>query len=120
MDVNDRYLRKITIGQSDTEKGLTRQVFKLMKIIIIFNDFVYFVFRAKTQFDISVASELMAILALCENLTDAKNRISKIVVAYSRHVPPRPITCEDLGVSGAVTVLLKGILNVAYNRHMNY
>jgi formyltetrahydrofolate synthetase len=120
MDVNDRFLRKITIGQADTEKGFTRQVFNFMDIIIIFIHFLYFFFRPKTQFDISVASELMAILALCENLTDAKNRISKIVVAYSRHVPPRPITCEDLGVSGAVTVLLKGILNVAYNRQMNY
>ena len=52
----------------------------------------------------------MAILALCEDLSDARERIGRIVVAYSRHDPPKPITCDDIGVSGAVTVLLKGIL----------
>lgn len=85
VDCNDRFLRKITIGQSSTEKGLER----------------------KTQFDIAVASELMAILALANNLEDVKDRVGKIVVAFSKHDPPRPITCDDLGVTGAITVLLK-------------
>ncbi|KAH9423511.1 C-1-tetrahydrofolate synthase, cytoplasmic [Dermatophagoides pteronyssinus] len=85
VDCNDRYLRSITIGQAPTEKGLSR----------------------KTQFDIAVASELMAILALGQNMLDIKQRIGRIVVAFSKHQPPRPITCDDLGVTGAVMVLLK-------------
>lgn len=85
VDCNDRYLRSITIGQASTEKGLSR----------------------KTQFDIAVASELMAILALGQNMLDIKQRIGRIVVAFSKHQPPRPITCDDLGVTGAVMVLLK-------------
>lgn len=85
VDMNDRYLRKITIGQAPSEKGLVRQ----------------------TQFDISVASELMAILALADDLADAKKRIGNIVIGFSKHNPPRPVTCDDLGVSGAVTALLK-------------
>lgn len=85
MDINDRYLRKITVGQAPTEKGLER----------------------KTGFDISVASELMAILSLANDLADAKQMIGKIVVAFSKHSPPRPVTCDDLGVTGAVTALLK-------------
>ncbi|XP_075589749.1 LOW QUALITY PROTEIN: C-1-tetrahydrofolate synthase, cytoplasmic [Dermatophagoides farinae] len=85
VDCNDRYLRSITIGQAPTEKGLSR----------------------KTQFDISVASELMAILALGNDMADIKRRIGQIVVAFSKHQPPKPITCDDLGVTGAVMVLLK-------------
>ena len=50
----------------------------------------------------------MAILALCNDLADAKERIGRIVVAFSTHDPPLPITCDDLGVTGAVAVLLKG------------
>ncbi|XP_054154252.1 C-1-tetrahydrofolate synthase, cytoplasmic-like [Oppia nitens] len=88
LDVNDRYLRKITVGEAPTEKGLSR----------------------KTQFDISVASELMAILALCDNLADARERIGRIVVAFSKDEKPVPITCDDLGVTGAVAVLLKDAL----------
>lgn len=49
----------------------------------------------------------MAILSLANDLTDAKDKISKIVVAFSRHDPPRPVTCDDLGVTGAVTALLR-------------
>ncbi|KAI1279540.1 C-1-tetrahydrofolate synthase, cytoplasmic [Halotydeus destructor] len=85
VDVNDRFLRKITIGQSATEKNCSRQ----------------------TQYDISVASELMAILALCEDLRDARIRIGRIVVGQSKDNVPKPITCEDLNIAGAVTVLLK-------------
>lgn len=85
VDINDRYLRGVTIGEAPSEKGITR----------------------KTQFDISVASELMAILALAEDLADVKRRVAKVVVATSKHSTPRPVTIDDLGVTGAVTALLK-------------
>lgn len=88
LDVNDRFLRKVTVGQSPTENGMERT----------------------THFDISVASELMAILALCNDLKDARERIGKIVIGYSKDCPPQAITCNDLCVTGAVTVLLKDAL----------
>ncbi|KAJ8288904.1 hypothetical protein COCON_G00015630 [Conger conger] len=83
MDTNDRFLRKITVGQSATEKGITRT----------------------TQFDISVASEIMAVLALTSSLEDMRQRLAKMVVASSRS--GEPVTAEDLGVSGALTVLMR-------------
>ncbi|XP_020860335.1 C-1-tetrahydrofolate synthase, cytoplasmic isoform X1 [Phascolarctos cinereus] len=83
LDTNDRFLRKITIGQSPTEKGHTRT----------------------TQFDISVASEIMAVLALTSSLEDMRERLGKMVVASSKK--GEPISAEDLGVSGALTVLMK-------------
>merc|ERR1711988_487927 len=82
-DTNDRFLRKITIGQSATEKGLTRE----------------------TQFDITVASEIMAVLALTTSLADMRERLGKMVVASSK--AGDPVTAEDLGVAGALTVLMK-------------
>lgn len=72
MDTNDRFLRKICIGQSPTEKGKTRD----------------------TCFDISVASELMAILALSKDLGDLKARISRIVVAQD--TSGKDVTADDL------------------------
>ncbi|XP_054652228.1 C-1-tetrahydrofolate synthase, cytoplasmic [Dunckerocampus dactyliophorus] len=83
LDTNDRFLRKITIGQSPTEKGYTREA----------------------QFDITVASEIMAVLALTSSLEDMRQRLAKMVVATSRG--GQPITTEDLGVCGALTVLMK-------------
>ncbi|KAE8289768.1 C-1-tetrahydrofolate synthase, cytoplasmic [Larimichthys crocea] len=83
LDTNDRFLRKITIGQSPTEKGYTREA----------------------QFDITVASEIMAVLALTSSLEDMRQRLTKMVVATSRSGDP--ITTEDLGVSGALAVLMK-------------
>ncbi|XP_056401259.1 C-1-tetrahydrofolate synthase, cytoplasmic isoform X2 [Hyla sarda] len=83
MDTNDRFLRKMTIGQSPTEKGFTRTA----------------------QFDISVASEIMAVLALTSNLEDMIIRLGKMVVASSRQGVP--VTTDDLGVSGALAVLMK-------------
>uniref|UniRef100_A0A7N8WNB6 C-1-tetrahydrofolate synthase, cytoplasmic n=1 Tax=Mastacembelus armatus TaxID=205130 RepID=A0A7N8WNB6_9TELE len=83
LDTNDRFLRKITIGQSPTEKGYTREA----------------------QFDITVASEIMAVLALTSSLEDMRQRLAKMVVATS--CSGEPITTEDLGVSGALTVLMK-------------
>ncbi|KAM3594645.1 uncharacterized protein V6R79_011497 [Siganus canaliculatus] len=83
LDTNDRFLRKITVGQSPTEKGHTREA----------------------QFDITVASEIMAVLALTTSLEDMRLRLAKMVVATSRGGVP--VTTEDLGVSGALTVLMK-------------
>uniref|UniRef100_A0A4W3HC93 C-1-tetrahydrofolate synthase, cytoplasmic n=1 Tax=Callorhinchus milii TaxID=7868 RepID=A0A4W3HC93_CALMI len=83
MDTNDRFLRKITIGQSSTEKGFTRTA----------------------QFDITVASEIMAVLALTDSVQDMRQRLANMVVAFSRK--GNPVTTDDLGVSGALTVLMK-------------
>jgi methylenetetrahydrofolate dehydrogenase (NADP+)/methenyltetrahydrofolate cyclohydrolase/formyltetrahydrofolate synthetase len=83
LDVNDRFLREITIGQADTEKNKTRV----------------------TCFDISVSSEIMAILALATDLADLRRRLANMVVASS--FKGEPITAEDLGVSGALAVLMK-------------
>ncbi|CAH0400476.1 unnamed protein product [Chilo suppressalis] len=83
VDLNDRYLRKITIGQSPTEKGFTRE----------------------TSFDISVASEIMAILALGNNVEDIKQRLASMVVALDKR--GNPVTADDLGMTGALLVLLK-------------
>ncbi|KAK6633026.1 hypothetical protein RUM43_012769 [Polyplax serrata] len=83
IDINDRFLRKITIGQSPTEKGLNRE----------------------TAFDISVASEVMAILALSTDIADMKERLGRIVVGFSRK--GEPVTAEDLGMTGAMAILLK-------------
>ncbi|XP_072851378.2 monofunctional C1-tetrahydrofolate synthase, mitochondrial [Pogona vitticeps] len=83
VDTNDRFLRKITVGQASTEKGFSRQA----------------------QFDIAVASEIMAILALTSSLSDMKERLGKIVVANSKQ--GQPVTAEDLGITGALLVLMK-------------
>ncbi|TKR70529.1 hypothetical protein L596_022549 [Steinernema carpocapsae] len=83
IDTNDRFLRKITIGQAATEKGHVRD----------------------TQFVISVGSELMAILGLCMNLKDMHDRIGKIVIANDKK--GNPVTADDVGVTGALTVLMK-------------
>ncbi|KAM9840638.1 monofunctional C1-tetrahydrofolate synthase, mitochondrial [Aulostomus maculatus] len=83
VDTNDRFLRKITVGQASTEKGQIRE----------------------TGFDIAVASEIMAILALADSLKDMKKRLARMVVGTSRS--GQPVTAEDLGVSGALAVLMK-------------
>uniref|UniRef100_A0A8C6XEX6 C-1-tetrahydrofolate synthase, cytoplasmic n=1 Tax=Naja naja TaxID=35670 RepID=A0A8C6XEX6_NAJNA len=83
LDTNDRFLRTITIGQSPSEKGYTRTA----------------------QFDITVASEIMAVLALTNSLEDMRERLGKMAVASSKKGVP--ITTEDLGVSGALAVLMK-------------
>ncbi|XP_078303589.1 monofunctional C1-tetrahydrofolate synthase, mitochondrial isoform X1 [Panthera onca] len=83
LDTNDRFLRKMTIGQAHTEKGYSRQA----------------------QFDIAVASEIMAVLALTDSLTDMKERLGRMVVASDKN--GQPVTAEDLGVTGALTVLMK-------------
>jgi methylenetetrahydrofolate dehydrogenase (NADP+) / methenyltetrahydrofolate cyclohydrolase / formyltetrahydrofolate synthetase len=86
LDTNDRMLRGIQIGLGDEERGHER----------------------RTGFDISVASEAMAILALSTSLADLRVRLSHIVIGTSR--AGEPITAEDLGVAGAMAVLLKDAL----------
>ena len=82
-DTNDRLLREITVGESPTEKG----------------------FNLKTSFYITVASELMAVLALATSLQDMRERIGRIVLALD--LDGRPVTVEDVGVAGAATVLMR-------------
>jgi formyltetrahydrofolate synthetase len=83
VDINDRMLRQITIGQGPEEKGFTRT----------------------TGYDITVASEIMAILALTTSLEDMRERFGRMVFATSKS--GEPLTAEDLGVAGAITVLMK-------------
>lgn len=87
LDTNDRFLRRITIGQGPQEKGMERV----------------------TGFDIAVASEIMAVLALATSLADMRERLGSIVVANSK--AGDPVTADDLGVGGALTVLMKDALN---------
>eukprot|EP00188_Purpureofilum_apyrenoidigerum_P005681 Plantae.Rhodophyta-Purpureofilum_apyrenoidigerum.ctg7662.p1 GENE.Plantae.Rhodophyta-Purpureofilum_apyrenoidigerum.ctg7662~~Plantae.Rhodophyta-Purpureofilum_apyrenoidigerum.ctg7662.p1 ORF type:complete len:636 (+),score=128.71 Plantae.Rhodophyta-Purpureofilum_apyrenoidigerum.ctg7662:91-1998(+) len=83
VDINDRFLRKITVGQSASEKGKARE----------------------TGFDITVASEIMAILALTTSLSDMRERLGSIVVGFDKGGDP--VSADDLGVGGALTVLMK-------------
>lgn len=83
MDINDRMLRRIEIGLGDDEKGNERF----------------------TGFDITVASEIMAILGLTTSLPDMRERFSRMVIGTNRQ--GEPVTAEDLGVAGAITVLMK-------------
>lgn len=88
IDTNDRFLRKITVGQSPTEKGHTRE----------------------TKFAISVISELMAILALASDFHDVCRRVERMVIGFtkaSQAGTPSPVTCDDLCVAGAVCALIK-------------
>ena len=63
----------------------------------------------ETGFDITVASEVMAILAMATNIFDLRERLSKMTVAYTKE--GQPVTAEDLKAAGAMTVLLKDALN---------
>ncbi|MDI6856463.1 MAG: formate--tetrahydrofolate ligase [Candidatus Thermoplasmatota archaeon] len=83
VDVSDRSLRKIIIGLGGKEDGVPRE----------------------SWFDISVASEVMAILALASDLFDLRKRLGRIVVAYTHD--GKPVTAEDLKVAGSMAVLLK-------------
>lgn len=83
VDVNDRFLRNIRIGLGSKDDGIPRD----------------------SGFDITVASELMAILALSNGLTDLRKRIGRIVLAETSE--DKPLTAEDLKVAGSMAVLLK-------------
>ncbi len=82
VDTNDRYLRGITIGEGPEEK-----------------------FTRKTGYDITVASEIMAILALTTSLADMRERLGRMVIGTNK--VGEPITADDLGIGGALTVLMK-------------
>jgi len=83
VDVSDRFLRNITVGLGGKENGIPRD----------------------TGFDITVASEIMAILALSTSLKDLRQRLGRIVLADT--VDGKPITSVDIKVSGSMAALLK-------------
>jgi len=83
MDMNDRALRDMVVSLGGVANGFPRQ----------------------TGFDITVASEVMAILCLSKDLEDLQKRLGDIVVAYTRD--KKPVYCRDIKADGAMTVLLK-------------
>lgn len=86
VDMNDRQLRSIVDGLGTKADGVTRQ----------------------DGFDITVASEIMAVFCLANDIIDLKNRVAKIIVAYTRD--GKPVTAGDLNAQGAVAALLKDAL----------
>lgn len=86
LDLNDRALRQIVIGLGGPSQGVPRE----------------------DGFDITVASEIMAVLCLSSSIDDLKLRLSKMVVGYN--IAKEPVTVGDLGVEGALTLLLKDAL----------
>jgi methylenetetrahydrofolate dehydrogenase (NADP+)/methenyltetrahydrofolate cyclohydrolase/formyltetrahydrofolate synthetase len=91
VDVSDAALRNIVVGLGTANDGVTRQA----------------------GYDITVASEIMAALAMCSSLADLRERMGRIIIGTSKpgglrsKQPVEPITAEDLNVAGAMTVLLK-------------
>ena len=83
MDMNDRALRHIIVGLGGTADGVPRE----------------------TGFDITAASELMAILCMCRDFDDLKQRIGNIFVGYTRD--KQPVFCRDLKADGAMTALMR-------------
>ena len=83
VDMNDRQLRNVIDGLGGKVNGVPRE----------------------DGFDITVASEIMAILCLANDITDLKDRLSKIIVGYT--YDDKPVTCADLKAQGAMTALLK-------------
>ena len=83
VDLNDRALRNIVVGLGGKMNGVPRE----------------------EGFDISVASEIMAILCLATSLQDLKARVARIIVAYN--YDGKPVTADDIQATGAVTLLLK-------------
>lgn len=86
VDISDRELRNVIVGLGQKSDGPLRQ----------------------THFDITVASEVMAIMALSTSLRDLRERLGRIVVGYTRD--KKPVTAEDLRAAGAMAVLLKQAL----------
>lgn len=83
VDVNDRALRRVVIGLGGQENGLPRE----------------------SGFEVTAASEVMAILALATGLSDLRRRLGRIVVGYTR--AGEPVTAEALRAAGAMAVILK-------------
>ncbi|HLQ36321.1 MAG TPA: formate--tetrahydrofolate ligase, partial [Planctomycetota bacterium] len=86
LDMNDRALREVEVGLGGSKNGVPR----------------------RSGFDITSASEIMAILGLSKNLHDLRQRLGAIVVGYAQG--GRPVTAEDLKVAGAMTAILKDAL----------
>lgn len=86
VDINDRALRQVVVGLGGPVQGVPRE----------------------DGFDITVASEIMAVFCLATDMKDLKNRLARIVVAYN--MDDEPVTVADLGVQGALTLLLKDAL----------
>lgn len=87
LDVNDRSLRSIVVGLGDRTNGITQQ----------------------SGFDITPASEIMAILCLSKDIDDLRRRIENILLGFT--YDDKPFTVKDLGVAGAITVLLKDAIH---------
>ncbi|WP_053955973.1 formate--tetrahydrofolate ligase [Inediibacterium massiliense] len=83
LDMNDRALRNIVIGLGGKVNGVPRE----------------------DGFDISVASEIMAILCLCDDIEDLKNRLGKMIIGYT--YDDQPVTAKDLNATGSLALLLK-------------
>ncbi|GAA5968753.1 hypothetical protein JCM3765_000856 [Sporobolomyces pararoseus] len=83
VDTNDRYLRNVTTGLGPAEQGKTMD----------------------TAFDIAVASETMAVLALANDLPDMRERLGRMVIGES--TTGEPITCDDIGCTGSLAILMK-------------
>ena len=83
LDLNDRALRHVVVGLGGKAHGVPRE----------------------TGFDITVASEMMAVLCLASGLTDMKERLGRIVIGYSRS--GRAIRADEIGITGALTLLFK-------------
>ncbi|MBR3324999.1 MAG: formate--tetrahydrofolate ligase [Clostridia bacterium] len=87
VDLNDRALRKVEIGLSGEKNLVSRE----------------------DGFDITVASEIMAILCLSKDIEDLKRRIGNIIIGYNSQ--NEPVTCKDLKAEGSLTVILKDAMN---------
>ncbi|MDR0894522.1 MAG: formate--tetrahydrofolate ligase [Prevotellaceae bacterium] len=87
LDVNDRSLRSIVVGLGPKSNGITQE----------------------SGFDITAASEIMAILCLASDLDDLRRRIENILLGFT--YDDQPFTVKDLGVAGAITVLLKDAIH---------
>jgi formate--tetrahydrofolate ligase len=94
LDTCDRHLRKITVGQgfNETYKSKELEGERIQHSRV-------------TGFDITVASEVMAVLALAKDLSDLREKLGAMVVGYSR--AGDPVTADDLGCGGALAVLMK-------------
>lgn len=86
LDMNDRALRSAVVGLGGSSNGIPRE----------------------DHFDITVASEIMAVLCLSTSLEDFKERVSRIVVAYT--YDKKPVTVKDLNAAGAITLIMKDAL----------
>ena len=97
VDLNDRQLRKVNTGLSQEKNIVSRE----------------------DGFDITVASEIMAVLCLAENINDLKEKIANIIIGYNKN--NEPIKAKDLNAQGALTVLLKDAIkpNLVQNLENN-